>query len=372
VNIVYVAFRGHFSDSPRALYEALSSRGVEATHTWLSAPHTQATFPDDVATVTFGSPESIAALEAADLVISNDHIPLDWEKRPGTTYLQTWHGTPLKRIHNDVRWAPEGRLAYLEQDIARWDLLLSPNAASTERLRRAFGYRGAIHETGYPRNDLLSSPQREQVRAAVRADLGISDGQTVVLYTPTWRDDLVFNKTGPQDFEFPIDLDDFTTRLGGDHVLLLRLHNMVMDRLEVVAGSPVRDVCSHPDIGDLYLAADAMVTDYSSTMFDFAVTGKPMLFFTYDLRYFRDELRGFYFDLEEVAPGPLLSTSREVVDGIARLDEVSAQHAERYSRFRETFCHLEDGHATERVLDLLPLHHLTAASTTRGGDDSAR
>ncbi len=135
MNIVYVAFRGHFSDSPRALYEELLARGVEATHTWLAAPHTQATFPADVATVTFGSPESIAALEGADLVISNDHIPLDWEKRPGTTYLQTWHGTMLKRIHNDVLWAPEGRLAYLDQDIARWDLLLSPHAFTTDRLR---------------------------------------------------------------------------------------------------------------------------------------------------------------------------------------------------------------------------------------------
>ncbi|MGY1823942.1 CDP-glycerol glycerophosphotransferase family protein [Geodermatophilus sp. SYSU D00079] len=375
MNIVYVAFRGHFSDSPRAVYEALQARGVDATHTWLSAPHTQATFPDDVTTVTFGTPESIAALEGADLVVSNDHIPLDWEKRPGATYLQTWHGTPLKRIHNDVRWAPEGRLAYLEHDIAKWDLLLSPNAASTPRLRGAFGYTGAVHETGYPRNDLLSSPRADEVRAAVRADLGVSDDQQVVLYTPTWRDDLVFQKTGPQDFEFPVDLDDFTTRLGGDHVLLLRLHNMVMDRLEVVDGSPVRDVCSHPDIRDLYLAADAMVTDYSSTMFDFAITGKPMLFFTYDLAYFRDELRGFYFDLEDVAPGPLLSTSEELVDAIADLDAVAAAHAERYARFRETFCHLEDGHATERVLDLLfPSDPSagTTTTTTRGGDDSAR
>jgi len=373
VNIVYVAFRGHFSDSPRALYEGLLTRGVEATHTWLSAPHTQASFPGDVATVTFGTPESIAALEDADVVISNDHIPLDWEKRPGATYLQTWHGTPLKRIHNDVRWAPEGRLAYLEQDIARWDLLLSPNAVSTPRLRNAFGYTGPVHETGYPRNDLLNSPGRDAVRAAVRADLGISDEQTVVLYTPTWRDDLVFAKTGPQDFEFPVDLDDFTTRLGSDHVLLLRLHNMVMDRLEVVEGSVVRDVCGHPDIRDLYLASDVLVTDYSSTMFDFAITGRPMLFFTYDLRYFRDELRGFYFDLEEVAPGPLLSTSKELVDAIADLDAVTAQHAGRYERFRETFCHLEDGHATERVLDLLFPHDLPAgATTTRGGDDSAR
>jgi CDP-glycerol glycerophosphotransferase len=366
MNIVYSAFRGHFSDSPRAIYEALLAQGVHATHTWMAAPHLTATFPADIATVEIGSPESIAALEAADIVVSNDHIPLDWEKQPGTVYLQTWHGTPLKRIHNDVLWAPEGRLAYLEQDIARWDLLLSPNAASTERLRNAFGFTGPIHETGLPRNDLLSSPRRDEVRAAVRADLGIADDQRVVLYTPTWRDDLVFNKTGPQDFEFPVDLDDFSERLGADHVLLLRLHNMVMDRPEIVEGSVVRDVCAYPDIRDLYLAADLLVTDYSSTMFDFAITGKPLLFFTYDLDYFRDELRGFYFDLADAAPTPLLRSSKELVEAIADIDAIAADNADRYARFRETFTHLEDGSATERVLDLL----FPSGMTTTEGDEN--
>ena len=371
MKIVYVAFRGHFSDSPRALYEALLERGVDAEHTWLAAPHTQGTFPAGVATLPYGSPESMAALESADLVISNDHIALDWEKRPGTTYLQTWHGTMLKRIHNDVLWAPEGRLAYLDQDIARWDLLLSPNSVTTERLRNAFGYRGPIHETGYPRNDLLSSPRKDDVRAEVRSDLGIRDDQTVVLYTPTWRDDLVFEGSGDRDFEFPIDLDEFGARLGKDHVLLLRLHNMVMSRLEVAEGSAVRDVCSHPDIRDLYLAADMMVTDYSSTMFDFAITGKPLLFFTYDLERYRDQLRGFYFDLAEVAPGPLVATSTELVEAIAGIDRVTAEHAERYARFQKTFCHLEDGSATERVLGLI-LPSASASgqlSSTSEGDD---
>jgi CDP-glycerol glycerophosphotransferase len=374
MRIVYSSFRGLFSDSPRAVYEALVARGDDVTHTWLTSSTAEAAFPADVETIPFGSPESIAALESADVVLSNDHVPLDWEKRPGTFYLQTWHGTPLKRIHNDVLWAPEGRLAYLEHDIARWDALLSPNAVSTPRFRQAFGFTGPVHETGYPRNDLLSSPRRDEVRAQVRAQLGIDEGTRVVLYTPTWRDDLVFEGTGGRDFEFPVDLADFTDRLGGDHVLLLRLHSMVSDRLEAIEGMPVRDVSGHPDIRDLYLAADLLVTDYSSTMFDFSITGKPILLFPYDLAEYRDRLRGFYFDLEEVAPGPLLSTSRELVDAIADLDRVTAAHAERYARFRETFTSLEDGHATERVLDLFFPRGGSAADaapTTRGGDHSA-
>jgi CDP-glycerol glycerophosphotransferase (TagB/SpsB family) len=286
-------------------------------------------------------------------------------------YLQTWHGTPLKRIHHDVEGGPEGWLTMADRDVARWDALLSPNSATTDRLRKAFGFAGRIHETGYPRNDLLSSPHRDRVRAQVRSALGIDAERTVVLYTPTWRDDLVFSGGG-KDVEFRIDLAEFGARLGGDHLLLLRLHSMVAGRVQLPAGVPVIDVSDHPDVRDLYLAADMMVTDYSSTMFDFAITGKPQLFFTYDLDRYRDQLRGFYFDLAEVAPGPLIGTSSELISTIADIDAVTAAHAERYARFRETFCHLEDGSATERVLDLI-LPSATApgqtTSTITEGDD---
>jgi CDP-glycerol glycerophosphotransferase len=351
MKVVLNSFRGLYSDSPRTLFEALRDRGDEHDYVWLAHPDRVGDFPADVSTVDFGSAEARAALESADVVVSNDHLGFDWDKQPGTTYLQTWHGTPLKRIHNDVMWAPEGRLAYLDLDIARWDALLSPNAASTPRFRQAFGFTGPVHETGYPRNDVLSSPDRDRLRAEIRAQLGIADGVTAVLYTPTWRDDLVFGTDGPQ-VAFPLDLGEFATALGADHVLLLRLHQMVSDRLEFAEGAPVRDVSAYPDIRYLYLAADVLVTDYSSTMFDFAVTGKPIVHFTYDLDYYRDELRGFYFDLAEAAPGPLLGTSDEVLAAIADLGRQPWEPTPRYSRFRETFCSLEDGHATERVLEL--------------------
>ena len=360
VKIVYNAFRGLFTDSPRAIFEALQARGHQAESVWFSSPRTTADFPSDVTLVPYGGPECIAALEAADLVVSNDGIGLAWEKRRGATYLQTWHGTPLKRLHHDMLAAPASMLAAIERDMPRWDMLLSPNPPSTERLRRAFGYRGPIHETGLPRNDLLSSPLRKQLRAAVRAELGIADHQTVVLYTPTWRDDLVFENSGSGDFGFPIDVEDFTGRLGPDHVLLVRLHHMVTGRLGKVTGPAVRDVSDHLDNRELYLAADLMVTDYSSTMFDFAITGKPMLFYTYDLEDYRDRVRGFYFDLEEVAPGPLVRTSEDLVSAIADLDAVRVRYADRYASFRETFCCLDDGHATERVLDLLFPSGITA------------
>jgi CDP-glycerol glycerophosphotransferase len=369
LDIVWFVYRGLFADNPRAIHEALvARRGTADRHTWLCTPKTQDSFPPGITPVLYGTPEARAALEAADLVVGNDCISMEWTKQPGTTYLQTWHGTPLKRIHHDIPNAPEGWLTKPDRDVARWDLLLSPNAASTDRLRSAFRFRGPVSETGYPRNDVLSRPDRDEVRARVRAELGIPDGVTAVLYAPTWRDDLVLSGPGTPQVQLPLDLDDFAARLGSDHVLLLRLHSIVSDRLELDAGSPVIDVSDRPESAELYLAADVLVTDYSSAMFDFAITGKPMLFFTYDLEHYRDDLRGFYVDLAEIAPGPLLRTSDELVAAIAGIDGVIDDHARSFTRFRETFCALEDGHATERVLDLLfPSGDLAGRATQERG-----
>ena len=348
--VVYHSFEGRYSDSPRALFAELRRRAPHAEHVWLHGAGHRESFPPDVATLPWGSEAARAALESADLIVANSHTDTPWTKRPGALYLQTWHGTPLKRIHNDVLWAPPGRLARLDGDIAQWDVLVSPNRVSTPRLRGAFGYTGEVIETGYPRNDVLLSPRRDAIRARVRAELGIPDDATAVLYTPTWRDDAVFAEGG-RDFQLALDVDRFQEALGADHVLLLRLHYMLTGRLAALDHPSVRDVSRHPEVSELYLAADAMVTDYSSTMFDFAVTGRPLLFFTYDLADYGERLRGFYFDLAPVAPGPLVATTDELVDALRDLPGVVRAHAGRYARFRATFCDLEDGHATGRVVE---------------------
>jgi CDP-glycerol glycerophosphotransferase len=352
MKIVYHSFEGRFSDNPRALYEALRARGGGHAHLWLSDPAHAVGFPADVATAGYGTPQGLQALQEADVLIANTHTDLAWAKRADALYLQTWHGTPLKRIHWDVLWAPEGRLERLSHDVARWDCLISPNGTSTPLLRGAFRYDREVLESGYPRNDVLNAPDRDDIRAAARAELEIPDDRTVVLYAPTWRDDEVFADGGKQ-FRLAFDVDAFTEQLGADHVLLLRLHYMLTGRLKPVEHPAVRDASSYPDISRLYLAADVLVTDYSSTMFDFAITGRPILFYTYDLADYRGRVRGFYFDFAPDAPGPLLNTTQDVLDALRDLNAVIDRHAQRYARFQERFCHLEDGHASDRVLDRL-------------------
>jgi CDP-glycerol glycerophosphotransferase len=344
--ILFESWHGACNDSPRAISEELHRRGADFQHIWAVAPGTPGV-PDWATTV---EPESRAYLEAlgrAGHVVTNNTMPGYFHKKRATRYLQTWHGTPLKRIAFDI---PGRSLANqpkyqrrLAEDVAAWDHLVSPNPFSTEVFRRAFRFEGEILETGYPRNDLLSSPERDAIRDRVRAALGIEPGARTLLYAPTWRDDAAFS--------LELDVARLLDRLGDGHVLLLRAHELVA---RTVAASPrpgLVDVSAYPDNRDLYLAADVLITDYSSAMFDFAVTGKPILLFTYDLEHYRDTLRGFYFDFEREAPGPLLTTTDEVIAALEGIDDVERTHAAAYEAFRRRFCGLEDGHASERVID---------------------
>jgi CDP-glycerol glycerophosphotransferase len=349
VQIVYNSFHGRYSDSPRAVFERLQGRS-SLDQVWLSdGPHL-GSFPPGVRTVPIDGPEATAALESADLVIANTHTEVEWEKSSATTYVQTWHGTPLKRIHRDVLWAPEGRLDRLDLDVAKWDVLVSPNAVSTPRLRSGFRYDGEVLEIGYPRNDALSAPDRDQQAGRIRSDLGIDRDATVVLYAPTWRDDEAFVEGSPS-VPLALDLAELSRRLGPQHVVLARLHPLMTGRSPIPSSPSILDVSLHPDVRDLYLAADVLVTDYSSAMFDFAITGRPVVFFTYDLDHFRDSVRGFYFDFVPEAPGPVVGTEDELV---AALNDLPAESG-AYAAFQERYCSLEDGHATDRLLARLDL-----------------
>ncbi|WP_091730637.1 CDP-glycerol glycerophosphotransferase family protein [Nocardioides scoriae] len=354
MKIVWSSFDGRYSDSPRALYEALRSRRDDLEHTWLAKAEHRSTFPDHATTVDAAGAEAVAALEAADLVVANTHVRLPWTKRAGATYVQTWHGTPLKTVHRDVLWAPDGLLDELDEDVAKWDLLLSPNPHSTRYLSQAFRWTGALLESGYPRNDVLSPPAHDERRAEVRARLGIEDDRTVVLYAPTWRDEEGYDPSRPVPVR--LDVEAFGAALGEDHTLLVRAHNMVTGRWEVTGADWLQDVSIEPsDVADLYTAADVLITDYSSVMFDFAVTGRPILFLVADLEQYASVTRGFYLDLWPQAPGPQLRDTDEVVAALRDLPAVEKEFSERYAAFAATYTSLEDGHATERVLDHLGL-----------------
>ncbi|MBC9718174.1 CDP-glycerol glycerophosphotransferase family protein [Streptomyces sp. TRM66268-LWL] len=351
--VLYAGFGGRqYSDSPRAIHQELLRRDSELEHLWVVRDQ-QVELPTGTRAVALWSAEWYEALARSRYIVTNSQLP-DWfERAPGQFVVQTWHGTPLKRIGRDVAGtasADPRYIASLPQLAAQWSLLVSPNSFSTPVLRNAFAYTGDVLASGYPRNDLLHAPDRGKVAAAVREQLGIPEGKRVVLYAPTWREDQP-RKSGRYGLDLQIDLAAAEEALGEDHVLLVRRHYLVGGSVPRTAF--VRDVSRHPDAAELLLIADVLVTDYSSMMFDFAQTGRPMVFHTYDLERYRDGLRGFYFDFVAQAPGPLLRTGEEVVAALRGLPATAAAHQEAYDRFRETFCDLDDGTAAAQVVDAM-------------------
>ena len=229
-------------------------------------------------------------------------------------------------------------MAAVVKESRRWDVLLAQNAYSERILRKAYAFFGRpIWVDGYPRNDTLISEDP----AAIRRSLGIGAEERVLLYAPTWRDD----RTEMVDF-----IDPELLARQANAVVLVRGHSRTLEQGRDRDGARVIDVTGYPETARLLLAADALITDYSSVMFDFSVTGKPMYFLVPDLDHYRGQLRGFYFDLAERAPGPLVRTQQELT---AALEDAGheAAFAERYAAWRRQFNPRDDGHAAQRVVD---------------------
>ncbi|MFI6391104.1 CDP-glycerol glycerophosphotransferase family protein [Nonomuraea sp. NPDC050547] len=344
---VYVANDGRlYSDSVRAIYEERLRRGDEREHIWVVKDG--AFVPPGPATVVrAGSREHHAALARSRHIVTNAFLPVWFRSREDQVVLQTWHGTPVKHIGNDqphMTRDPRPPVWHRQAaEVRGWDVLLSQSPWATPVLREAFGYKGEVLESGLPRNDVLSSPERDRMAAEIRARLGLAEGKRVVLYAPTWRD---YDRKNAM---VKLDLAKARQSLGADHELLVRGHPMqAMPAVPDIA----HDVSTYPDMTDLLLVADVLVTDYSSSMFDFLATGKPIVFYAYDLAKYATR-RGLYVDLEAQAPGPVLPTSGEVVEALRSIDTVAAEYADRYETFRATYAPRDDGKATARVVDHL-------------------
>ncbi|MFI5746444.1 CDP-glycerol glycerophosphotransferase family protein [Streptomyces sp. NPDC051644] len=348
-------------DSPRAVHAELLRRGVESEHLWVT-DGLHGHVPTAAVPVIEHSAAWYEALARSRRIVTADQLPEWFERRPGQTVMQTWHGTPLGRFGTDLGgtlYADHHQLASLPHRAAQWSVLVSPSRHSTPLLRHALGYGGEVLEAGSPANDLLFSADRAKTAERVRRRLGIPDGRRVVLYAPTYRDQLAHPAgTGGERPRYrwdpALDLAALARSLGDGHTVLVRRHPRVTG--SVPEGHGVRDVSAHPDTAELLLIADVLVTDYAGLMFDYAHTGRPMLFHTYDLEHYRDTVRGFCLDFETRAPGPLLVGTDEIA-GVLRdagaLSASAARHAETYESFRRDFCDLDDGGAAARVADRL-------------------
>ncbi|MFV2017766.1 bifunctional glycosyltransferase/CDP-glycerol:glycerophosphate glycerophosphotransferase [Micromonospora sp. LOL_023] len=342
-------YRG-YSCNPAAIHAKAAELAPQINGVWVVRRDLAASMPAGVPYVVAGTRRYYRALARAKWLINNVNFPDDVRKRPGSVHIQTHHGTPVKVMGLDQQRHPIGATSMdfprLLQRVDRWDFSVSANHFSTQMWERA--YPGAFEslDTGYPRNDRLARATAADA-AAARESLGIGPDERVVLYLPTHRE----HQPGWQpDF----DADELAEVLGPDAWLLIRSHYF-HDRQrtgrapDAPASGRIRDMSSHPVVEDLYLAADVLITDYSSAMFDYAVLDRPIVIYAPDAEAYA-MARGVYFDITTEAPGAVATTFGHLLDlfRTAVVDNDAAGKAR--TQFRARFCHLDDGNAAERVV----------------------
>jgi CDP-glycerol glycerophosphotransferase len=366
--IMFESFLGkQYSDNPRALYEYLKENHPGYELLWSVDKRNKQRFLDEgVPFVNRMSIKWLFVMPRAKYWVINSRMPY-WIKKPKhTIYLQTWHGTPLKKLAGDmeeVHMPGTTTKRYKEtfyQEAANWDFLVSPNSYSTNIFERAFKYpKRKILETGYPRNDYLFTQNTIDNCNKIKETLGIPKDKKVILYAPTWRDNEYYG-VGKYKFTLDIEFEKLKRRFGADYVILLRLHYLIANSIDVSTYKNfVFDFSNHNDIRDLYIISDLLITDYSSVFFDYLCLKRPIIFYTYDIETYRDQLRGFYFDFEKEAPGPLVKTTDHLIEAIEQIGIGSERPSEALLNFHKKFCKLESGNSSKRVVNSVFLERVS-------------
>jgi CDP-glycerol glycerophosphotransferase len=355
-----VFFRSLYSEVANCnmlgVHHELGRRGTSLTRYWSVRDHS-VPLPEGGVRIVEGTPEWHEALATSRYVMVNVHQP-EWHEKPrGQVLIETMHGYPYKVMGHEW-WEkggfPAGQINSFDRRARGWDYFVSPATYATPLLRSAFldpaGATPEILEIGYPRNDVLQSDEAPEIRERVRKILGIGDDQRVVMYAPTFRDYMSADDLAAERIDF-LDVARAAREVGPGYTFLIRGHAFnARAGGKHEGGANVIDVTGHPDINDLILASDCAVLDYSSLRFDYALVDKPMIFLVPDLERY-DAVRGGVIPYPPTAPGPHVTTTREVVSLIRDLDGLARRTAAQRETFRRDYADLDDGHASARLVD---------------------
>ena len=339
-----------YSDSPKAIAGELLARGWKVCWT-VKGEEEAASLPEGMIPLRVESPRAIFHLCTAGVWVDNARKWSFTRKRGKTLYVQTWHGFPLKRIEGDAAEAlPADYLASARHDSQMCDLFLSNSRFLTDIYRRAFWYGGQVLEAGFPRNDILAQPHPE-LGEKVRRALSLPQGKRLALYAPTFRKD---KGLSAYDMDSPRCAGALEKRFGGEWLLLAKLHPNIAEKAGEMDLDPryIVNASDYPDIQELYLACDVLLTDYSSVMFDYLVTGKPCFLYVNDLAAYKND-RNFYYDIDRL-PFPRAEDNPQLEAAILGYDPQAQK--QREEAFCREFGLTESGTAAAQAADWLEQH----------------
>lgn len=355
--VVFESFLGRkYNDSPRAMYEYMQKAHPELEYVWIVNNPAKFDIPG-AKLVKRLTPSYFFTVARAKYIVNNSRMPIFFRKRDDQVYVQTWHGTPLKRLVYDMEnnvmpgTNQEKYLQNFTNEVNNWDYLVSPNHYSTERFKTAFRFEHEFLEVGYPRNEFLHNHTPEDVKA-LREQYGIKDDETVILYTPTYRDN---NNKGKgkylQDIELDLELLNSTPGIK----VLMRVHYLVSQGLKLGKYENIIDVSKVNDVNELYVMSDLLLNDYSSTMFDYLILNKPIVLFAYDLEEYTNDIRGFYMEYNEL-PAEQVHTTERLIEIAQNLSGYQAVWHEELQKFRSVMVLEEEYHASELIVNKMLNH----------------
>lgn len=361
--IMFDSYLGRsYSCNPKAIYEYIKENddflGYKFIWTYRKNSYKKV---DDSVMVRYRSLKYFFYLSKSKYWIFNSKLSSDLYKKKSQIYVQTWHGTPLKKLAKDIEIgddktfyrsevSKEDMVKTYERDALIYDYLISPNSFSTEKFQSAFGVKKEkILEIGYPRNDVLFLAD-EKKSEEIKKRLNLPLDKKVILYAPTWRDD-TYNSKGYL-YKPEADFKKWKERLSEEWVLIYKPHYLIVNDInKEELGDFIYIASNEEDINDLYIVSDLLVTDYSSVFFDYGVLKRPILFYMYDLEDYKENLRGFYLDVFKDLPGPIIKEEDKLLQIIYNTTEIHDDFIDRYKEFYNRFCGLEDGNSSKRLVD---------------------
>ncbi|MBQ0065649.1 MAG: CDP-glycerol glycerophosphotransferase family protein [Firmicutes bacterium] len=362
--VIFISFHGRgYSDNPRAIYEEMvkDPRWNGYRFIWFikNAQQKNLNIPGAEIKEYFSIPYFYYMSKAKYWVI-NCKMPEYIAKKENQIYLQTWHGTPLKRLAHDIDVSEDttfyrSGVSYekmcesYDMDVARYNFMISPNKFCTEVFQTSFRInKERLIETGYPRNCFIANATEDEI-VALKKKYNLPLDKKIVLYAPTWRDNSYV--AAGYTFELKANFRKWKEILDEDTIVIFKPHYLIINTQndDPALHGFLYSIDATAEINELYVLSDVLITDYSSVFFDYAILKRPIYFYMYDIEEYAQDLRGFYLDIHKDLPGEIYTEEEKMLLDIQN----NVYDNSRMKAFNERFNNLDDGKASVRVLDIL-------------------
>ncbi len=350
--VVFINFSGRgFGDNGKPVALKLLEKCPDADIVWATKNGTEKTLPEGIRSVTYQSLAFYKEMATASVWVNNCRMSAEIIKRKGQFYIQLWHGgIPLKKIEKDTeRTLEKTYIEHSKYDSSIVDIIISGCDYFTDIVKNSFWYDGEVLECGTPRLDSVFSVSEEEA-VRIRKEAGFPRDKKVILYVPTFRADL---STDCYKIDFEKVLDELECKTGDKWVFAVRLHPNLADKADFIEyNDRIINVTKYPDLYELLPVSDAVVSDYSSVMFEAGMLGKTVFLYATDIEEYKKD-RELYFDMREL-PFVLAETNEEFVEAVRRFDK--EKYDAELKKFNERMNYFEKGNASDILAERIIQH----------------